>query len=249
MKPIMRQTLLEIKLFLRRKDELFWIVVFPIFFIVIFGLLYGETTWTFESGPMRAISYILPGIITMALMVSGIMATAPGFVEEREKGVYRRLSLTPLKRHVIIIGQLVQRYLVILVQCTLLITIGTLAFNTNVTGNLFLVWIVISIGAFSFLCIGFMLTVFIKTARAANGIAIVIFFMLMFLGGVFFPTDMMPAWLNSFAGILPSTNINDALREVAINAVALGNTWQELLIVTGWGIASLFVAIRLFRWE
>jgi ABC-type multidrug transport system permease subunit len=53
---------------------------------------------------IKAIGYMLPGIIVMALMVTGIMATATGLVEEREKGIYRRFAVTPLKRQAIIGG-------------------------------------------------------------------------------------------------------------------------------------------------
>jgi len=104
MRILAGQIALETKLFLRRKDDLFWTLAFPMFFMILYGLIYGDMVW--DDYGMRAIDYILPGIIVMALMVTGIMATATGFVEEREKKIYRRLSLTPLKRQTIIGGQI-----------------------------------------------------------------------------------------------------------------------------------------------
>ncbi|TET58141.1 MAG: ABC transporter permease, partial [Dehalococcoidia bacterium] len=168
MSILARQVILEMKLFLRRKDDLFWTLAFPLFFIILFGLMYQDMVW--EDFGLRAIEYILPGIIVMALMTSGIMATASGFVEEREKGVYRRLSLTPLKRHTILGGQLIQRYVVILVQTVLLLVVGALAFDIQISGSLLWIWLVVTMGALCFLSIGFLLTGLIKTARAANGI-------------------------------------------------------------------------------
>jgi ABC-2 type transport system permease protein len=247
MKVLARQVMLETRLFLRRKDDLFWTLAFPLFFIVLFGLIYQDMLW--EDLGLRAIEYILPGIVVMALMVSGIMATATGFVEERQRGIYRRLSLTPLRRHTILGGQLVQRYLLILAQVVLLMAIGALAFNIQVSGSPFSVWLVITLGALCFLSIGFLLTGLISSARAANGISMVVYFMLMFLGGIFFPNSMMPSFLRAFSNALPSTQLNDALRAVMIMGLGVREVWRELLIVGGWFVGSLALAVRLFRWE
>jgi len=247
MKMLTRQVGLEMRLFLRRKDDLFWTLAFPLFFIVLFGLIYQDMQW--EDLGLRAIEYILPGIVVMALMTSGIMATASGFVEERERGIYRRLSLTPLKRHTILGGQLIQRYIVNLVQTALLLTVGVLAFNISIEGNPFYVWLVVTLGALCFLSIGFLLTGLIKTARAANGISMVVFFMFMFLGGVFFPTELMPDFLRAIASALPSTNLNDVFRAVMIMDQGAGEMWRELLISGGWFVGSFVLAVRLFRWE
>jgi len=247
MKILLRQVGLETRLFLRRKDDLFWTLAFPLFFIVLFGMIYQDMLW--EDLGLRAIEYILPGIIVMALMTSGIMATASGFTEEREKGIYRRLALTPLKRHTLLGGQLIQRYTVILVQTILLLIVGSLAFSIRIGGGLLWVWMVVTLGALCFLSIGFLLTGLIKTARAANGISMVVFFMLMFLGGIFFPNQIMPGFLRAFSSALPSTNLNDVLRAVMITDLGVGHVWRELLIVGGWFIGSLALAVRLFRWE
>ena len=61
MTMLLKQTAIEMKLFLRRKDELFWTLAFPVMFIVLFGLIYGNTTWNGMN--IRAVDYLLPGII------------------------------------------------------------------------------------------------------------------------------------------------------------------------------------------
>jgi ABC-2 type transport system permease protein len=247
MNALLRQTALETKLFLRSRDGLFWTLAFPIFFIVLFGLIYGDTMW--EDLDLRAIDFILPGIIVLALLVTGIMATTTGFVEEREKGIYRRLSLTPLKKHNIIGGQIVNRYLVMLVQTFLLVLIGVLAFKVSIVGNYFLFWLALTLGGLCLLTLGFALTGFIRSTKSATPIAMIIFFMLMFLGGVLFPIDIMPKFLEYIAIALPSTHLSDALRMIAIEGQGIGDVWSDLLIVGGWTIGCFAVSIRFFRWE
>ena len=237
------------RLFLRRKDELFWTLAFPILFILLFGAIYGNTKWTGSGIDIRAIDYLLPGIIVMGAMVTGIMRTSTGFVQEREQGVYRRLALTPLKRQTLLGSQVLQHYIVIVVQTALLIAIGGLAFKTHLTGNLFLFWLVLSIGALCFMSIGFALSGLIKTVRSATPINQITYFSLMFLGGIFFPNSLLPTWLGNAAKILPSTQMGDALRAVVNNGAGIGDIWQKILIMAGWIAACSVISIKFFRWE
>jgi ABC-2 type transport system permease protein len=247
MRMLAGQVALEIKLFLRRKDEIFWTLAFPVFFIVLFGLLYRDTEWTDQG--LRAIDYILPGIVVMAVMVTGIMSTANGFVEERDKGIYRRLSLTPLKKHALIGGQIVNRYLIILVQALILIIIGVTAFKVDIVGNYALFWFALTMGAVCFLTVGFALTGLIKNAKSSTPITMIAFFVLLFLGGVFFPVDMMPGFLQAISSALPSTHLNDALRTVGVEGGGSGDIWIDIAVLGGWTVGCLGLSIRFFKWE
>ena len=247
MNTLIRQTRMQMRLFLRRKDELFWTLAFPVLFILLFGAIYGNSKW--EGMSIRSIDYLLPGIIVMGAMVTGIMRTATGFVQEREQGIYRRLALTPLKRTTLIGSQLLQHYLVIIVRTLLLVAIGGQAFKTHLTGNTALFWLTLSVGALCFMSIGFALTGLIKTLRSATPIIQITYFALMFLGGIFFPNSLLPKWLGNAASILPSTQLGDALRAVVYNGGGIGDIWPKLAIMGAWIAVCMVVSIRFFRWE
>lgn len=247
MNILFRQTVLEYKLFIRSKDGLFWTLALPVFFIVLFGFIYGDTKW--DADGLRAIDHILPGIVVMALMTTGIMNTATGFVEERDKGIYRRLSVTPLKRQTVIGAQIITRYLLILVQTLVLLLIGVFAFNINITGSYVAFWFVLTLGGICFLALGFALTTLIRTAKSATPVSLIVFFVLLFLGGIFFPSDVMPKGLVYISQALPATSVNDALRAVSVMGVGLADIWKELAITGGWLVACLAISIKFFRWE
>lgn len=245
MSSFLAQFQMENRLFFRSKDGLFWTLLFPVFFIMLFGLIYGETQW----GEIRAIDHLLPGIIVMALMVTGIMYTATGFVEERAKGIYRRLSVTPVKKQTILGAQLFNRYLLVVAQTVLLLLVGLLVFQVNIIGNWLLLFGLLTLGALCFLSIGLALTGLIKTPGSANAVTMIAFFFLMFMGGIFFPVDIMPEFLSYIANLLPSTHLNDALREVAISGQSLEGIWLEIGVIAFWTIAAFGLAVRTFRWE
>ncbi len=249
MKTLIRQMMMENRFFIRRKDVLFWTLAFPILFVLLFGAIYGNTKWEGSGLNIRAIDYLLPGILVMGVMVTGIMHTANGFVADREKGIFRRLALTPLKRQTLIGGQMLHNFCVIIIQTLLLLNIGTLFFKTQLTGNLWLFWLVLSSGALCFMSIGFALTGLVKSVRSSTPVTQITLNTMMFLGGIFFPNSMMPNWLGNIAKVLPSTQMSDALRAVIYNNAGIGDIWLKLLVMGAWVVVCLVISIKFFRWE
>ncbi len=247
MTMLLRQTWIETKLFFRRRDELMWTLFFPIMFMVVFGLIYGDTKW--PGMDMRSVDYLLPGIIVMGAMVTGIMRTSSGFVGDREKGIYRRLATTPLTRQTLIGSHLLQHYIVIVIQTVLLMAVGVAAFHIRVSGNQLLFWLVLTTGALCFMSIGFALTGVIKTARAAMPINQMAYFILMFMGGIFFPISMLPKAIGNVAQYLPSSQMSDALRQVFYQNASLGNIWPAVVIMLGWAALCIAISVKTFRWE
>ncbi len=245
MKVLVGQTKLETKLFLRDKEGLFWTLAFPILFLVFFGLIYQDVVWE-DIQPME---YLLPAIIMMAVMITAILQHTNTFVAEREKGIYRRLFLTPLRPHTIIGGQLIYRYFIILVQTLILLVIAIVAYKVEISGSLLLFWLVLTLGGMCFMGIGFALTVIIRSARASTAITAIVFFMLLFLSGLFVPTEMLPGFVGTVSSGLPATHLNDAIRAIVIQGEGIGAIWNSLLVLGIWGAVSLVIAVRFFRWE
>jgi ABC-2 type transport system permease protein len=245
MKTLAGQMKLELKLFLREKEALFWTLAFPVFMIVVFGLIWKDEAW----GGVPTIAYILPGVIVMAVMTTCIVSTATGVVEEREKGIFRRLSLTPLKRQTLIGGQIVNRYLIVLAQTIILIAIGIAFFGATIDGNLLLFWAVLTLGAISFLALGFALAALIKNEKSAHPLSMIVFFIMMFLGGCVFPIEQMPQFLHPVCEALPSLHLNDALRMIAVEEVEISQVWREAPVLLGWLGGCSLLAVKFFKWE
>jgi ABC-2 type transport system permease protein len=131
----------------------------------------------------------------------------------------------------------------------LLLAVGVFGFKVSIMGNYFFFWLILTFGSLCFLSIGFALATLIKSTRSATPICMIVFFMMLFLGGIFFPLNIMPDFLTVIAKVLPSTHLNDVLRLVVIEGARLGTVWLELLVVGGWFVVSLGLSIKFFRWE
>jgi len=245
MNVLVNQIKMELKLFFRRRDELFWTLAFPVFFIVLFGLIYGDTQWD----EIRAIEYLVPGIVVMGMMTTGIMNSATTFVEERGRGIYRRLAVTPLKRSTVIGSLIINKYVIVLLQTVVLLLIGFLVWKITIAGNWFFIWLIVTLGALCFLSIGFALTGVIRSTKSATPVTMIVFFLLLFLGGIFFPAEIMPQGISYISNVLPSTYLNDALRIIAIESGAIGDIGWNLLAIGAWTVGCLLLSIRFFKWE
>jgi len=239
------QIKLETKLFLRGRQNVFLTLAFPVIMILIFGAVFSGENW---SG-IPAINYLLPGIIVMALMMASMNNNAIKIVNEREKGVYRRLSLTPLKRQTLLIGDIFVRYLVVLASTALLIAIGVNLFKAHVGGNYFLFWFVLTIGALTFVTLGFVLTTLVKNTNSMMTLGMAVLFPFMFLGGCFWPLDQMPTFLRPLCEALPALHLNNALRMIVMQGAGFNEVWHELPVMLGWLAVCSILAVKLFKWE
>lgn len=245
MTTLVGQIKLETKLFLRGRQNLFLTLAFPAIMILIFGSVFSGQSW---SG-IPAIDYLLPGIIVMALMMACMSNNAVKITNEREKGIYRRLSLTPLKRQALLIGNIFVRYLIVLASTILLIALGISVFKANIGGNYLLFWFVLTFGALVFIAIGFVLTSLVKNTNSAMTLGMAVLFPFMFLGGCFWPLDIMPAFLRPICEALPTLHLNNALRMIVVQGAGFSEIWQEFPVMLGWLIGCSTLAVKFFKWE
>jgi ABC-2 type transport system permease protein len=245
METLTGQIKMETRLFLRAKQALFLTLAFPVIMILIFGSVFGGQSW---SG-VPAINYLLPGIIVMALMMVCMTNNAVSITTERDKGIYRRLSLTPLKRRTLLTGHVFVRYLVALVSTVLLIVIGVSVFKADIGGSYLLFWFVLTVGALTFVTLGFVIAALVKNTNSAQALSMAVLFPLMFLGTCFWPLDQMPTFLRPVCEVLPTLHLNDALRMIVVQGAGFFGIWQDLLVMAGWLAGCSAVAVKFFKWE
>jgi ABC-2 type transport system permease protein len=181
-------------------------------------------------------------------MQVGIFAAIP-LVADREKGILRRLAVTPLRRSHLVGSNLVMRLLIAFTQAVIIVGVGVAVFGVEVTGSILLSAVFIVLGAMAFLALGYVLASFTKTEDAANGITQVVQFPMMFLSGVFFPIEAMPQFLQSIARLIPLTYLADALRQVMVGGTAFAPLWVCAAVLLVWLAVCFGIAARKFQWQ
>src|SRR4029078_2556743 len=170
------------------------------------------TTHPIETLNITYIDFFIPGILAMSIMNAGAVGLSTAFVTYREKGILRRIKVTPFSLTSFILARITTTLIVAVLQAVVLIGLGYLVYGFTMRGNLFLVLITIIIGALAFLAIGFALSGIARNTEPTASYANLVTFPMLFLSGTFFPIDSLPTWLQGLTRLLPLRHLCAALR-------------------------------------
>lgn len=193
-------------------------------------------------------NFVLLGLIGMSVMNSNIQGIAIGISRYREAQILKRITTTPLPSWKFILAEVAARLVLNLIQIALILIIGIYGFGaTLATGSIPLVVAIAILGALMFQLIGFVLTSFVSTVQAAEGMAAAITVPMMFLGGVFFPLDSLPDWFRRIVELLPLAPLLGLIRSVGLEGLSIRDDLGSLTIVLGWIVLLLVIAANRFR--
>lgn len=195
------------------------------------------------------IDFLIPGLLAFTLMQISISGSGFNLVEYRRKGILKRLFVTPLQPRDFIVGLVLARLLLCLVQLSVLLGVAVVFLDVRVVGNLAALYFVIVLGTVIFLSMGFCLGSIAKTQQAILAIGNLFIFPQMFLSGIFFPIDSLPTMIQPIAAVLPLSFVANALREILTNGLSLLEILPELAGIVVWLVIGFFLATRLFVWK
>jgi len=202
-----------------------------------------------DASGLKYIDFLVPGILAMTIMNSGMLGLASAFVSYRERGILRRIKATPFPLSSFIAARIVSQLLIAVVQAVILVSVGIVAVGLNINGNLIYALVIVIIGSLAFLSLGFVVASFARNQEAADSLANAVTFPMLFLGGVFFPTDAAPGVLQPIIRLLPLRYLADALRNVMVENAGLGAQWLNIGVLTLTAAVGFVLTVKLFRWE
>ncbi|MEK9139398.1 MAG: ABC transporter permease, partial [Bacteroidota bacterium] len=202
-----------------------------------------------KSRNLTYLDFLLPGVLSMSIMQMGIFGVAFGFVSLKKRGILRRLWVTPIRPNDFILAQVAMRLVIVMLQISLMVAFGVLAFNLHFIGSLWQLFVVGLLGAVVFLATGFALAGISRTEDQVAPLANVIAMPMMFLSGIFFSRSALPDFVRTVTDFFPLSFLADAMRSIAIDGATLWQVGPQLLGLGVWCVISCAIAIKMFRWE
>jgi ABC-2 type transport system permease protein len=197
----------------------------------------------------RYIDFLIPGLIGMNIMSSGMWGIGYVVVEMRTRKLLKRLVATPMSRAEFLTSFVAMRALFLFLELPILLGFGWLAFKVGVAGSLPLLVAVGLLGALSFSGIGLLVASRAQNTQTVSGL-INLVMLPMFVGsGVFFSTARFPASVQPFLKVLPLTALNDSLRAIMIDGAGVSGIAGPLALLAGVAVVTFAAALRLFRWR
>jgi len=247
LRPWMRARLLTI---LRTPRTTFFSLVFPLILLTLLNATNGNRI-TVAGGKVDFAQYFTPSIAIYALAVSCYVSPIFGLATARERGTLKRVRGTPLNAWVYLTAWLLATILAGLAAIALMVAVSVPAFGFHIYPRLLPAAVVTAVlGAAALSAIGFAISTYIRRPDTAPAIANLTLFPLLFLSGVFFPLEGAPGWVLTVAHVFPLYHIVNAFTACfSPYTHGSGFAFRDLAVISAWGAAGLFVAVRRFRWE
>jgi ABC-2 type transport system permease protein len=218
------------------------------------GLVPTETPFTVktESTATKGLTrfdYTFAGMLGFTLLSLGIFGPVNVFPRLKQRGVLRRYETTTLKVWQYFIGNVLSNAFIGMLAVTLMFVAALVIFDLNMRGNYLNLLAVVTLGVTMLFGIGLSIGGWAKNENQAAPLSQLVVLPMMFLSGVFFPTFLMPEFLQGIAKYIPLTPIVDSIRMVVTENASLLDLGPQLSVIAAWFVVVYVIAFRVFRWE
>ena len=196
----------------------------------------------------RYIDFLIPGLLGMNLMNSGMWGIGFALVDMRQRKLLKRFVATPMRRSDFLLALTSSRLVLMLIEVALLLGFGVLVFHMRVLGSILTILLLGAIGAVAFGGLGLLTASRAQKIESVSGLINLVMMPMWIFSGVFFSYERFPAIVHSFIRALPLTALNDALRATILQGASLASQSGRLLVLVLWGGVSFVLALRWFRW-
>ncbi|NWG14529.1 MAG: ABC transporter permease [Acidobacteria bacterium] len=197
----------------------------------------------------RYIDFLVPGLIGMNLMGSGMWGVGFVIVDMRVRKLLKRFVATPMKRSDFLWSMVGGRMLFMFPELGIILGAGVLLFGVAVRGSIAGIFLISVTGALCFAGLGLLVACRAQHIETVSGLMNLVMLPMWLLSGVFFSSDRFPAYLQPLVQALPLTQLNNALRAVILEGAPLPAQAGKLAILVAWGGISFAIALRCFRWN
>jgi ABC-type multidrug transport system permease subunit len=197
----------------------------------------------------RYIDFLIPGLIGLNIMGTGMWGVGFGIVNSRQRKLLKRFLASPMRKRHFLLANIMARMAFLVLEVPVVVLFGRLAFGVPVRGSWLALALLAVVGATTFAGIGLLVASRARTIEGVSGLMNLVMVPMWIFSGVFFAWSNFPDSFEPVIRALPLTALNDALRAVMLEGASLAATAQWLAVLLAWGLASFFVALRLFRWE
>ena len=197
----------------------------------------------------RYIDFLIPGLLGMNLMGSGIWSIGFAIVDARRRHLLKRLVASPMPRHYYLLSFILSRLSILVVEVGALLGFAAIFFKVPVRGSVLELAILCVLGSLCFSALGLLIASRARTMEAASGLMNVVMMPMWIASGVFFSSRKFPDAVQPLIQILPLTALVDALRANILQGAHLIQLAPQLAVLSICLISCFALALRLFRWR
>lgn len=201
-----------------------------------------------DTKGLRYIDFLIPGLISLGIMMSIMWGVCYSLIEKRSKKLLRRMVATPMKKAHYLISQITSRIIVTFLETVILLVFAHYFFGIIIQGNLLALFSIFVAGNLVFF--GFSILISSKTAntQVGNGLISFVTTPMLVLSGIFFSYQNFPDWAVNIIKFFPLTILVDDLRSIINEGAGFLDTLDGFAILSVTGILTFFIGLRMYKW-
>ena len=246
MKTLWKLTWVEIKLFFREPTTMVFTLALPLLFLFVMGGVFGNDADPNIYRGFGPTNYYIPAYIGLVISSIGVISLPVHLTGYRERGVLKRWRASSISIWHLLGSQVLVSFFIAVIGAALMMVLGYAAYDINNPQGVGLVILAFALGMLSFSALGFLLGALFPTTRAAQGIGMILFFVMLILGGAGPPPEVLPDAMRIIGEFLPTHWVIYGLQGPWFG---LGWDGQASLIVAGVLVVATGLSVRFFRWE
>jgi len=197
----------------------------------------------------RYVDFLVPGLLGMNLMSSGMWGIGWVIVELRQKKLLKRYVATPMRRSDFLLSFVVIRLFFLVIEVPVFLGFAVLAFGVPVRGPLVALSAMATLGALAFAGLGLLVACRARNTQTVSGLINLVMMPMFLLSGVFFSADNFPAVMQPAIRALPLTALNDGLRAVMNEGAGVAAVAPQAALLAAVAAGAFALALRFFRWS
>lgn len=195
---------------------------------------------------LRSSVFLVPGLITLILVISAVVSTALSIVREKETGTMEQILVSPLRPLELVVGKTIPYIFISLISAIGVLGVSYLLFGVTIRGSYLLLLLVMLLFLLSCLGLGILISTISATQQVAFTLAVLITVLPSFLlSGFVFPIRNMPWIIQAITYLVPARYVLEALRGIIIKGSGLLSFWPAVLGLVVFSAATL--ALSTFR--
>jgi ABC-2 type transport system permease protein len=191
--------------------------------------------------------YMIPGIAAFLLTIVTSLLSAMGLVREREIGTLEQLSVTPIRKHQLLIGKIIPFAILGFIELAVALAFAKLWYDIPMRGNLGILAIFSMVYLITTLGIGLLVSASAKTQQQA--LFMTWFFMVyaLLMSGFIFPIENMPRFAQWISYLNPLRYFMVVIREIFIKDATVVHLYQQGIILLIFGAVIFTFATMKFQ--
>ncbi len=245
MRLFAKMSWLELKLFLREPLTVLFALILPLLVLFVMGGVFGnEVDPEFYRG-LGAMDYYVPAYVALVTASVGLISLPVHIAGNRELGVLKRYHASSMPTWIVVGSSVITTFVVAVVSSALLLVAAMLTYDIGAPDSIPRVLAAFTLSALMFASLGVLLGAVLPNARAAQSLGVLLWFVMLMLGGAGPPPEVLTGVMDTVGQMTPLRHAVRAMHDGWLSLDA-GLSWRIAALIL---VATTAVSLRFFKWE